>query len=696
MWFIKKNKNILLSSSIFIVINNNIYCGCRKCKKCNRDTSENNDSTTTTENQDHRGNLDPKKDQNPPQNPPKPGKKPSENPQKTPFELKKEELLKKIEDLKKLCPKCKEVSSNGITCDLIYLEELKEKEDEIKKIKQLTILSNKENDLNDIEKKINSTINFLKLGSFDIKINKIEDEIIKSKLKNEKKELLTNCYINDITKQINELEKKINDQLNKEDPNRKDEDSGGKDGEDKNKKIVDLFKKLEDLKVNILKKIDLEVTNDQITGATTILELNNIETTLRSKETEINKIINDQNTICSNKDEFKSQFGIRKNILADKFNDPVKNHLKNSNLTDDEINEYYQMYQEMTENNEVFNHQIALDLQIYRYILKLEGFITAFDNIFTKNTQYWFLYLFAKSNANTWRPSVIKIAENNYKFGLSIDKKDCLEVDTGDFCVENEKFKYLRCKDGCKNGDNCVSCKLRKLLKKEDCLDLFLNIYKQQGEASDKPEAMSMKRILFTGLKNDKQKLDYYYSTSNEYKLEKFKKDVDHNFIKCVMIEWALTIEFMKKFIAKYYGSDKFDLYRTFGPGDNNFIDLNTIKHDLYESTCLIAPAFIPQGSNNEILNSINNVKLCSFTKTKNYVKYYRCFFNHIISPDDKCILKGDYEHEIGFIGINEKYERISDKSGDEYIKEYNEFLSNATLSNAKKNLPGANINLIN
>ena len=208
---------------------------------------------------------------------------------------------------------------------------------------------------------------------------------------------------------------------------------------------------------------------------------------------------------------------------------------------------------------------------------------------------------------------------------------------------------------------------------------------------------MLMKRIIFTGLKKDKQKLDSYYSTSNKYKLENFKTDVDYKFIKCVMIEWALTIEFMKRFIPKYYnGSSDFNLYRTFGPGDNNFINLNTIKHDLYESTCLIAPAFIPQGSHNEILNNLNNVKLCSFTKTKNYVKYYRCFFNHIISPINKCILKGDYEHEIGFIGIDEKYERINNKTNEEYIEEYDNFLRNETIINAEKNLPtGAKISLM-
>ena len=364
--------------------------------------------------------------------------------------------------------------------------------------------------------------------------------------------------------------------------------------------------------------------------------------------------------------------------------------MKNNNPTEDEINEYYQMYQDMT--NDIFNSGMVLNLLVYRYILNLEGFTTALDNIFKKNTQYWFLYLFDELNAITYKPSVIETAKDSYKIGVNYPVKPCLKVESGDFCVENVKFKYLRCKDGCSNGDICVSCKLRKLLTDEGILADFLKIYKQQGEASNKPEAMLMKRILFTGLKKDKQDIKLYYSTSKESKLDEFKKDVDNKIIKSVMIEWALTIEFMKKFIPKYYVSDKFNLYRTFGPDNNNFIDLNTIKHDLYESTCLIAPAFIPD--DNKIRTHIDQVKLCSFAKTKNYVKYYRCFFNHIISPNEECILKGDHEHEIGFIGINEKYEKISNKSGDEYIEEYNNFLKDATLNNAKKNLPTVNITI--
>lgn len=695
--FTKKNKKIILSSSIFIGINSNIYCGC-KGKKCSGEktntTLENNNSTTKTGNPNPSENPDPQKKLDPKENPPKPGETPGENPQQNEFLQKKQSLLQKIEDLKKLCPKCKGMSSGGKTYDQIYSEELREYEDEINKIIEVpnnNRLNNIEFKIETTKEKINKTANQLinseKLCDFSKDINTIKDDIVRNNLEKEKEDLSTKNWTQDVTEEVKNLEKKINDQLNKE-------DSGRKNREEKRKNVLDLLKKLENLKLNLtLLSYKLDITENQITEAKTIEDLNGYEGTLKNTEKNINQIIADQNRICKDRNDFIDSFKRRRIEIADSSifeNLSIKKKLKDNEPNDGEINEYYQMYQDMT--NDIFNSGMVLNLLVYRYILKLEGFTTALDNIFKKNTQYWFLYLFNKSNANTFSPSVIEISKNNYKIGLELDKKKCLEVESGDFCVENEKFKYLRCKEGCSNGANCVSCKLRKLLTDEGILDDFLNIYKQQGEASDKPEAMLMKRILFTGLKKDKQDIKSYYSTSKESNLDKFKNDVNNKIIKSVMIEWALTIEFMKKFILKYYGSDKFNLYRTFGPGNNNFIDLNIIKHDLYESTCLMAPAFIPD--NSTIRNNIEKVKLCSFTKTKNYVKYYRCFFNHIISPNEECILKGDYEHEIGFIGINEKYEKISNKSGDEYINEYNNFLKNATLNNAKKNLPGATISI--
>ena len=54
---IKKNKNLIISSSIFAGINcNNIYCG---CKKCSRDTQKN-----TTPNNGKKNNNNPSGDEN--------------------------------------------------------------------------------------------------------------------------------------------------------------------------------------------------------------------------------------------------------------------------------------------------------------------------------------------------------------------------------------------------------------------------------------------------------------------------------------------------------------------------------------------------------------------------------------------------------------------------------------------------------
>ena len=84
--FIKKNKKIILSSSIFIGINNlnnNIFGQCSG--KCGRDKNNISGSTsigdTNREDENQSGDKDPKKG-NPPQNPP-------QNPNKSPFQIKK-------------------------------------------------------------------------------------------------------------------------------------------------------------------------------------------------------------------------------------------------------------------------------------------------------------------------------------------------------------------------------------------------------------------------------------------------------------------------------------------------------------------------------------------------------------------------------------------------------------------------------
>ena len=473
-------------------------------------------------------------------------------------------------------------------------------------------------------------------------------------------------------------------------------------------------------------------------------KLETILNDLKNEKDEVEKLIKEDEEkdkyFCKTKEEFIDKFNERKNILADSFfiNNDLKNNLKSNNLKEDESDDYYKMYSEMTKD--VFNHQIALDLQIYRYILKLEGFIKALDDIFNLDVKLHIptiayneigvinsiegvkcgdKYYFSKKDLDDLnvifdkkelkginfttkyddiqfddldektRNFIDYVNDKNKFLGNKIgDETKVTEIEKkliyinnklGEITVEDEKFKYLRCKDGCKNGDNCVSCKLRKLLEKENCLDTFKNIYKQQGEGSDKPEAMLMKRIIYDGLKKDK-KYDFYSLNFNGRK-ENFCKEISNEFRKCVMIEWALTIGFMKKFIYNYYKSDNFNLYRTF-----NYIDsVENIKSDIYESTSLVGNFFI--GLHDKNINMISYAG-SFFTKIEN-VKYYKCLFNYIISPTEKTILKEDSEVEIGFIGIDEKYveNKIVNYEEDQYgiAKQYIKYLEKTRKENFDK-----------
>jgi len=683
--FTKKNKKIILSSSMFIGINSNIYCVCCKGKKCSGEkpntTSENNDLTTKT------GNPDTQKNQNPP----------TQKPPKSEFQLKKEQILQKIEELRKLCPGCKGKSSvDGKSYEQNYLGELNKIHKDINDLlddKNITSLKFFELSINSVEKNIKGTLKLLLKNDNDLKIfelvkeiKKIKDKAIKDeisedikKLENENKNSENVENAEKVKNSLMELAKKIEDQLNKEDSSRK-----------KRNNVLNLLKTLEDLKVKTIGEIrDLEVTEKQINDAKTIEQLNAFENTLKTKEKDINNIIDYNNTICKDQKEFSDSFRKRKVEIADIFftNDEFKNKLKNNNPADDEIKEYYQMYHDMT--NDVFNHQVALDLQIYRYILKFEGFTTALDNIFKKTVKYYFTGYWENSNK---RVSFYTDIKGN-KYTLDKFKDEC-DIDSGLFTVDDNKFQFVRCK-GCKDI-NCISCKLKGLLTDENILKKFTDIYENNGwgiinpNVTVKRDIMWLNRIIYCGLKKDFQGKKYYIIDNKEVNFNLFKEDLTHDFIKCVMIEWALTIEFMKRFIPNYYnGSNEFYLYRTFKPKyGSDFIDLKSINDNFYDCTSLIAPSFIPQ----DLCGYKEQIKLCSFTQTVQPVKFYKCYYNHIISPNEKCILKDDNEHEIGFIGIKKNdneviYERISSKAGDDYLQDYINFLDKRRTENEKKNL---------
>ena len=611
--FIKKNKKIILSSSIFSGINNILYC---KCGSCSKDDKNKNIGINNADND------------------------------------------KKVTDTK---------PQEG---------DRKPQEDDIK-----DLLKDRKDYLKDLLKKVNENNNKL---SDDKEQIKITDEIINSKTKKEELDTIENdlnIYSSNIINKISSKDAEQGKNLKREE-------------------CLNLLEVCENLNKQLSDsdKIDLGITKETINNENNVVNIDNFKKNLNDKKSEIEKKIIEENYICQTQEDFIIKFNEEKNALAELFSDNIKkkledNDLKAEDLKEDDDDNYYKMYRKMT--SDIFNHRIALHLQISRYILKLEGFITALDNIFEKKIQYWFLmyfqniddkivnnrsyHVYKKNNRENYAIQKLKVTIKNY---------NNLEITSGDFFVENEKFKYVRCNNGCKNDQDCISCKLRKLLSDENILTDFLKIYKDQGAGSSKPEAMKIKYYLFQNLKKDKKKKDAYFSicSLNEKDFDEFQNNLNKENIKCILIEWALTIEFMKRFIPKIITGD-FYLYRTFSPTlSNNFIDLNTIKNDLYESTSLIAPSFIPDTLNGDI----NKYKLCSFTQTVEPVELYRCLFNHIISPTEKTILLNDYEHEIGFIGIDKKYKRISDKTGDEYFKEYHHFLKTNIETYTKKNLKEA------
>ena len=123
--FIKKNKNIILSSSIFTGINTNIYCGCKDISGKGDKNKKPTDTTSTTSNNNNNTetpNVDPLKNKR--------------------DALKK--LLKKINvENNKLKDGCQEI----ITIDDDFID-TKNKEEELKKIEEnlnkiLTTINNK-------------------------------------------------------------------------------------------------------------------------------------------------------------------------------------------------------------------------------------------------------------------------------------------------------------------------------------------------------------------------------------------------------------------------------------------------------------------------------------------------------------------------------------------------------------------------
>ena len=125
--------------------------------------------------------------------------------------------------------------------------------------------------------------------------------------------------------------------------------------------------------------------------------------------------------------------------------------------------------------NDIFTHEVSVDLTIYIYILDLIGIIDALNNIIKKEKlQYWMFCktfydptnlggrLFISKDCN------LKFEEkddNNLDVYLKygIEEKNTIEYNSAQLDIDGGKFKYLRC-SGCTES-NCISCKLRNFLK---------------------------------------------------------------------------------------------------------------------------------------------------------------------------------------------------------------------------------------
>ena len=401
-------------------------------------------------------------------------------------------------------------------------------------------------------------------------------------------------------------------------------------------------------------------------------ERNNKNKEKGNNEKEKKKDDKNDNYICQNEDKFIEKFNKMKNNLVENYfkNEDLKTKIKSNNLSKTNINDYFKMYHKMIDDNEIFNHKIALELQIYRYILNLEGFTNILDNIIIdEKFQFWVIDKYDKTGNifSKIQFNEENVNENNINFKFKFIKENSNIKDniyrSGDCYIDEEKFKYLRC-DGC-NDKNCLSCKLRNLLIKEGLFNenksdnngIFVKIYKSQSDNSHSEFSKNIKNIIYNGLKDELKNTDFF----TKYENSELKENINGDIRKCIFIEWALTIEFLKRFNKNILKNDNFILYRT-------LTKYKIEKVDLFESTSLCCPIFLPSD-----INKRKNTKNLFFFKTDN-INYFRCIFNYIISPiKDSMFISAnnlDYELEVGYIPLKRNYKWLNDEKNITELKD--------------------------
>ena len=450
--------------------------------------------------------------------------------------------------------------------------------------------------------------------------------------------------------------------------------------------ILNIFNDVKNLIKEINKIIDfpyISIKKEQIESEKNIENLSKFENDLNKQKEELSELLKDinDNSICKNEDDFIIKFNKRKNVLSYRFKDEMKNKLKSKDLTKAYIDDYFTMYNNMIKDT--FTHKASLDLQIYRYILKLEGFIDALNNIFKKNIYYdFYTYYNTPISCRYW--SKVYKKDNNYYLNIApkSNEKDYKskgyekfrDIYSGIFRVDDDYFKYVRCQEGCTNGPDCISCKLRNFLNKEEIGEIYKKKYKEYGELTGNNSKLS-------------SFVEKCFTDSPSY--EKYLIPEKKTF----MIEWALTIEFMKRFIKKLYDKDEFYLYRTLFLFTDSFKGIKKGQEidgkNFCESNSIFGPCYYKKEN-----------RIYCFLSIK--AEYYRCFCNHIINPFpelDEYVethfeyfigkLLGDNESEIVYIPKNQKYkvEEICHPNDDESVKNLLEYSIRKSLENFKINM---------
>lgn len=413
--------------------------------------------------------------------------------------------------------------------------------------------------------------------------------------------------------------------------------------------------------------------------------------------------LNLNSEVCKGNDTFLEE--IKKfftGMVSDnKLVEKIKGNLAKGDYN---INEKFALYNEMT--GDIFNNEGAILFISYLIVLEELGITKLLDELITSDKVTFWAYYRSYMNKNC------KSVVSDYVLDeFFIKKKDGLGVEfdvfageyneaidendpnisrhlNGSVEIEGEYFKYLRC-DGC-DDSKCISCKLRGFLINENLVDKggktgkFYKLFSSQ--ANDSKYSGPIKKIIID-LLNDKFKNVVFY---NEVESEKVESEIK----KPVLIEWALTYEFLKRFIPAVFGQDyKFKLFRTLYSERDKINDIE--KTDPFESTSIYGPCFLGI-TGHSYIDDYNFFEIDA--------KYYRCIFNYCISPRKTTLIEirkdevSDQELEVGFIPIGLNYKKMpgSNSNNHDHFMQRVKYMDDESIriitKNFKKEYPGKNV----